>query len=178
MNNNDRIFTVRYSILVFISILAFSLQVSAVQAAGRLLVWPVEEDMTQMKARQSLHPYEIRKGQIAINREILPPDKKSNRHTRVVPSQGDEISFNLFADVQYDVKVDSVKRHANETVVVHGKLKNHTMRTVIMTIGSDGYLITLQDMKKGLLYRARGNSQDGSGSVTEIDMKKMPPVIR
>jgi hypothetical protein len=47
-----------------------------------------------------------------------------------------------------------------------------------MTIGSDGYLITLQDMKKGLLYRVRGNSQDGSGSVTEIDMKKMPPVIR
>lgn len=178
MNNNDRIFTVRYSILIFISILAFSLQISAVQAAGRLLIWPVEEAVTQMKARQSLHAYEIRKGQIAIQPEILPPDKKSNRQTRIVPAKGDEISLNFFADVQYDVNVDSVQRHANGTVVVNGKLKDHKMRTVIMTIGSDGYLITLQDMKKGLLYRVRGNSQDGSGSVTEIDMKKMPPVIR
>jgi hypothetical protein len=47
-----------------------------------------------------------------------------------------------------------------------------------MTIGSDGYLITVQDMNKDLLYRVSGNSGDGSGSVTEIDMKKMPPVIR
>ncbi len=178
MNNHDRIFTVRYSILIFISILAFFLQMSAVQAAGRLLVWPVKEDVTQMKARQILHPYEIRKGQIAIQQEILPPDKKLNRQTRIVPAQGDDISLNFFADVQYDVKVDSVKRHANETVVVHGKLKDHKMRTVIMTIGSDGYLLTLQDMKKGLLYRVRGNSRDGSGFVTEIDLRKMPPVIR
>lgn len=177
MGTIKRIFTVRHGLLIFIVMLALFLQLSTVYAANRLLVLPAEDE-TQMKARHSLNSYEIRRGSIVMSRQILPPDKKSNRLVRIVPSKGDELSLNLFEDVKYQVKVDLVKSHANGTVVVHGKLKDHKMRTVIITIGSDGYLITLQDMQKRLLYRVRGNSIDGSGSVTEIDMRKMPPVIR
>ena len=71
-----------------------------------------------------------------------------------------------------------MNHNADGTIIVNGILKDHKMRTVVMTIGSDGYLLTVQDMNKDLLYRVSGNSSDGSGSVTEIDMKKMPPVIR
>ena len=105
-------------------------------------------------------------------------DSKGNRRIQVVPSRGDTVSLNFFDDVKYDVKVDSVNHNADGTIIVHGILKDHKLRTVIMTIGSDGYIIRAQDMDKALLYRVSGNSRNGSGSVTEIDMKKMPPVIR
>ena len=165
--------------LILLAILTFFVQISVAQAANILIVWPAEEGVAKTKSKMVLQPHEIRKGKILISQDVLPPIAgKQNRRAQIVPSIGNYISLNLFSDIAYDVKVDSINRHANGTVVVSGKLKNHKMRTVIMTIGPDGYLITLQDIKKGLLYRLRGNSGDGSGSVTEIDMKKMPAVIR
>ena len=178
--SNDKIFTLHNRGWLFIAfILALLAQVSIAQGSGRLLVWPVKEDVTQMKAKVSLREHEVRKGKIAINQYMLPKtDSKGNRRIQVVPSKGDTVSLNFFDDVKYDVKVDSVNHNADGTIIVNGILKNHKMRTVVMTIGSDGYLVTVQDMNKDLLYRASGNTSNGSGSVTEIDMKKMPPVIR
>jgi hypothetical protein len=176
---NHKIFTPNYRGWLFIAvILALLAQVSIVQAAGRLLVWPVKEEVEQTKARVSLRHHEVRKGRIAISQNMLPKtDSKGNRR-QVVPSKGDIVSLNFFDDVKYDVKVDSVNHHADGTIIVNGILKDHKLRTVIMTIGSDGYIIRAQDMDKALLYRASGNARNGSGAVTEIDMKKMPPVIR
>lgn len=178
--SNDKIFTLNYRGRLFIAvIIALLAQVSIAQTAGRLLVWPVKEEVGQTKARVSLRQHEVRKGKIAINQYMLPKtDSKGNRRIQVVPSKGDTVSLNFFDDVAYDVKVDSVNHHADGTIIVNGILKDHKLRTVIMTIGSDGYLVTVQDMNKDLLYRVSGNSSTGSGSVTEIDMKKMPPVIR
>jgi hypothetical protein len=178
--SNDKILTLNYRGWLFIAvIIALIAQVSIAQAAGRLLVWPVKEEVAHTKARVSLRQHEVRKGNIAISQDMLPKtDSKGNRRIQVVPSKGDIISINFFDDVKYEVKVDSVNHNADGTIIVHGILKDHKLRTVIMTIGSDGYLITVQDMNKDLLYRVSGNSSNGSGSVTEIDMKKMPPVIR
>jgi hypothetical protein len=178
--SNDKIFTLNYRGWLFIAVIvALLAQVSIAQAAGRLLVWPVKEEVAQTKAKVSLRKHEVRKGNIAISQDMLPKsDSKGNRRIQVVPSKGDTISINFFDDVKYEVKVDSVNHNADGTIIVHGILKDHKLRTVIMTIGSDGYIITVQDMNKDLLYRVSGNSSNGSGSVTEIDMKKMPPVIR
>jgi hypothetical protein len=178
--SNDKIFTLHYRGWLFIAvILALLAQVSIAQGAGRLLVWPVKEEAAQTKAKVSLREHEVRKGKIAINQYMLPKtDSKGSRQMQVVPSKGDTVSLNFFDDAKYDVKVDSVNHNADGTIIVNGRLNNHKMRTVVMTIGSDGYLITVQDMNKDLLYRVSGNSGNGSGSVTEIDMKKMPPLIR
>jgi hypothetical protein len=178
--SNDKIFTLNYRGWLFIAVFLASLaQVSIAQGAGRLLVWPVKEEMAQTKARVSLREYEVRKGRIAITQDMLPnTDSKGNHRIQAVPSRGDTVSLNFFDDVKYDVKVDSVNHNTDGTIIVNGILKNHKLRTVILTIGSDGYIIRAQDMDKALLYRASGNSRNGSGSVTEIDMKKMPPVIR
>ena len=178
--SNHKIFTLNYRGWLLIAvILALLAQVSIAQGAGRLLVWPVKEEVGQTKARVSLRQYEVRKGKIAINQYMLPKtDSKGNRLIQVIPSKGDTVSLNFFDDVAYDVKVDSVNHNTDGTIIVNGILKNHKLRTVILTIGSDGYLVTVQDMNKDLLYRVSGNSSNGSGSVTEIDMKKMPPVIR
>ena len=178
--SNDKMFTLNDRGWLFISvILALLAQVSIAHGAGRLLVWPIKEEVAQTKARVSLRQHEVRKGKIAIPQDMLPnTDSKGNRRIQIVPSKGDTVSLNFFDDVAYDVKVDSVNHNADGTIIVNGILKDHKLRTVIMTIGSDGYIIRAQDMDKALLYRASGNSSNGSGSVTEIDMKKMPPVIR
>ena len=165
--------------LLIAFIFALLAQVSIAQGAGRLLVWPVKEEVTQTKSRFSLREHEVRKGRIAITQDMLPKiDQTGKRKARIVPLKGDTVSLNFFDDVKYDVKVDSVNHNADGTIIVHGSLKDHKLRTVTMTIGSDGYLVTVQDMNKDLLYRVSGNSGNGSGSVTEIDMKKMRPLIR
>ena len=170
----------RYIKGIFLSVvLAFFLFVSMANAANKLMAWPVKEEVTQTKANVVLKPHEVRKGKIAISQDILPRmDAKGKRLKQIAPSKGDIVSINLFDDVQYDVTVDSVNYNADGTIVIHGLLKNHKLRTVVMTIGSDGYLITVQDMNKAMLYRVSGSVVDGSGHVTEIDMRKMPPVIR
>ena len=66
--SNDKIFTLNYRGWLFIAvILALLAQVSIAQAAGRLLVWPVKEEVGQTKARVSLRQHEVRKGKIAIS---------------------------------------------------------------------------------------------------------------
>ena len=177
--NTHKIITRNYAEwLLAVAVLFLFAQVSVSHGAGRLLAWPVDEGVAQSQANVSLEPYEVRKGRIALALEIV--TGVSNRHAGIAVSQGDTdtASIGFFADVTYDVIVDSVKQQGDGTTIVNGKLKNHMMGTVVMTIGPDGFLITLQDMKKGLLYRVTGDSRQGSGTVTEIDMKKMPPVVR
>jgi hypothetical protein len=163
-------------------VLALFAHASISQGAGQLLAWPADEGVMQFRSTaEPLKSYEVRKGRIALSPEILPGSSGAvNRQVRIAASKSetDTASISLFADVAYEVIIDSVKHHADGTTIVNGKLKDHTMGTVVMTIGPDGFLITVQDMKKGLLYRVAGDSRQGSGTVTEIDMKKMPPVVR
>ena len=134
---------------------------------------------TQTTSNASLKSYEVRKGQIVLAREILPKRAGAeDSQTGPPPSKGEKISLNLFPDVTHEVNINSVRHYANGTMIISGKLKDHKNSTVVMTIGNEGFLMTVQDMNRAVLYRVRGNSLDGSGSVTEIDMKKMPPTIR
>jgi hypothetical protein len=176
---NCKIFSIKCKYLLLISVIMFLFgQVSIAHGANRLLISPVN-NQTQTKNKDSLQLHEVRKGKISLSQDMLPKTAaKGNRKGQVVPSKGDTVSLNLFDDVKYDVKVDSVEHHADGILIVNGKLMDHKLRTVLMTIGSDGYLITIKDMNKAKLFLMNGNSSDGSGSVTEIDMKKVPPVIR
>jgi hypothetical protein len=164
-------------------ILLLFLQVSISRSAGPLLSWPVEDGgaIQSRSTTESLKPHEVRRGRIALTPEILPgPAGVVNRQAGITASknESDTSSISLFSNVVYEVIIDSVKHHADGTMIINGKLKDHTMGTVVMTIGPDGFLITVQDMNRGLLYRAAGDSRQGSGSVTEIDMQKMPPMVR
>jgi hypothetical protein len=162
-------------------ILALFAQASISHGAGQLLTWPLDGAVTQSRSNASLKSYEVRKGQIALAQELLPgPAGGVDRQTGIAASKGDTdtVFISLFADVMYEVIIDSVKHHADGTMIISGKLKDHKMGTVVMTIGPDGFLITVQDMNRSMLYRATGDSRQGSGMVTEIDMKKMPPMIR
>ncbi|MFZ3156837.1 MAG: hypothetical protein WA124_04935 [Smithella sp.] len=165
-------------ILIYIFLALFA-QVSISYGAGRLLAWPKKEGITQTTSSASLKSYEVRKGQIVVARDILPKRAGAeDNQTGSPPARGEKISLNLFPDVTHEVNINSVRHYANGTMIISGKLKDHKNSTVVMTMGNEGFLMTVQDMNRAVLYRVRGNSLDGSGSVTEIDMKKMPPVIR
>ncbi|MDD5524130.1 MAG: hypothetical protein PHV90_02715 [Smithella sp.] len=165
-------------ILIYIFLALFA-QVSISYGAGRLLAWPKKEGITQTTSSASLKSYEVRKGQIVVVRDILPKRAGAeDNQTGSPPARGEKISLNLFPDVTHEVNINSVRHYANGTMIISGKLKDHKNSTVVMTMGNEGFLMTVQDMNRAVLYRVRGNSLDGSGSVTEIDMKKMPPVIR
>jgi hypothetical protein len=180
--NTHKIITRHYLVLIWaVAILAVFTQVSISHSADRLLAWPIDGGSAKVQSNVALKPHEVRKGQIALAPEILPKHGGAvDRRAEIAVSKGDTdtVSVNLFADVAYEVMIDSVKHLADGTMIINGKLKDHTMGTVVMTVGPDGFLITVQDMKKGLLYRAAGDSRQGSGSVTEIDMQKMPPMVR
>ena len=101
--------------------------------------------------------HELRRGGVELSPELLAPQKGAEdyRRTKIKPSRNadDTASIGLFPDVTYDVAVESVKHRSDSTIVMEGKLRDHKIRTVVMTVGPDAYLITVQDMNNGLLYR-------------------------
>ncbi len=149
-------------------------------SAERILVWPSNEVMVQLESNKNPEAHELRKGKIELSPDILPKQGSLDKKAAITPAKRDDdtVSINLFSDVNYDVIVDSVKHHADGTTIINGRLKDHKIETVVITIDPEGFLITVQDMKKGLLYRAKGDSRTGIGMVTEIDIQKMPPMIR
>jgi len=154
-------------------------EVSVCTGADRLLAWPADGVVKQSKTREPLKSHEIRRGGIALSQDILPnpQDARDRRHAAAV-SKGERVSIRLFDDVSYDVDIDSTTHHKNGAVSVSGKIRDHGMGTVVTTVGPDSFLMTVQDMKRSRLYRVTGDSRTGMGSVMEIDIGKMPPVIR
>ena len=156
-------------------------QASLCCGADRLLAWPSDGGGKQAKDREPFQAYEIRKGGIALSQDLLPePSGKADRRTTaaVALMKGETVSIRLFDDVSYDVDIDSTTHHKNGTFSISGKIRGHGMGTVVTTVGPEGFLMTVQDMKRSRLYRVTGDSRTGVGSVTEIDTTRMPPVIR
>ena len=154
-------------------------QVSLCCGADRLLAWPADGGGKQAKAREALQSHEIRKGGITLSQDILPKSsERAERRSAVAVSKGEAVSIRLFDDVTYDVDIDSETHHKNGTLSLSGKISGHNMGTVVTTVGPEGFLMTVHDMKRSRLYRVTGDSLTGAGLVTEIDTTKMPPVIR
>lgn len=154
-------------------------QASVSTGADRLLAWPADGGGKQAKTREPLKSHEIRKGGITLSQDILPkPSGEAGRGAGAAVSKGDRVSIGLFDDVSYDVDIDSETRHQNGAVSISGKIRGHDMGTVVTTVGPEGFLMTVHDMRRSRLYRVSGDSRTGVGEVTEIDTTKMPPVIR
>ncbi|MDD4091622.1 MAG: hypothetical protein PHQ63_03600 [Smithellaceae bacterium] len=162
-------------------ILFVLVHVAIAQGADRLLVQPREEGLAKSKAMviDQYQTYELRKGQITITPQIVPESFTATAGKAAVrDSKTNAFLVSFFSDVNYEVILDSVDTQPDGTKIISGKIKDHNLRTFTMTIASDGFIITLQDMNRQVLYRAVGNTLSGLGTVTEIDMKKIPPMIR
>lgn len=153
-------------------------QISFSHGAEHMLVWPRHDVTAHSAAKVSLHAYEIRKGPISIAPEILPQASSTARQASIAVSGGDTITITFFADVTYQVAVDSIMHHQDGTMTINARLNDHQIGTVVLTFGAEGFLITLQDLNRALLYRVTGDSRTTAGTVTEIDVTKIPPMIR
>jgi len=58
---------------------------------------------------------------------------------------------------------------------MNGKGRSKKLSTFSMTVTEENYLISYQDLDTATLYRVVGNTQTGRGTVTEIDLEKLPP---
>lgn len=163
-------------ILVAVVLTVFG-QASILYGAQHALVWPLDGGSMKV-AVGAYEVYEKRKGPIAIAPGILPQASGGKHQARIVISEGDSLTITFFADVTYRVSVDSMIRYPDGTITISARLDDHQIGTVVLTIGLDGFLITLQDMDRGLLYRVTGDSRVAAGTVTEIDTTKIPPMIR
>lgn len=174
-----RLFAPEYKAWILAAaVLVISGQMSLSHGAGHVLVWPLDEIKTGSEAKASLKSYEIRKGRIAISPEILPQASGTTSQSRIAVSRGDTVTVTFFADVTYQIAVDTVTYHPDGIMTIGGRLHDHMIRTAVLTIGPAGFLITLQDMNRALLYRVTGDSGQASGTASEIDMTKIPPMIR
>jgi hypothetical protein len=154
-------------------------QASFAHGAGRLLVWPATEATARAESNVSLDPHELRKGRIILAPGIVPPAPEAARQAQNnIVSKGESVTLSFFPDVAYQITADSLQRLPDGTVTVSARLEDHRIGTVVLTVGPEGFLITLQDLNRGRLYRATGDSRSSTGTVTEMDLMKMPPVIR
>lgn len=153
-------------------------QASFAHGAGRLLVWPATEATARAESNVSLEPHELRKGGIVLAPGIVLPAPEAARQAQNIVSKGESVDLSFFPDVTYQITADSQQRLPDGTVTVSARLEDHRIGTVVLTVGPEGFLITLQDLNRDRLYRATGDSRSSMGTVTEIDVTKMPPVIR
>ena len=90
----------------------------------------------------------IHPGRISISPEIMPQASGTASQSRIAISRGDIVTLTFFADVTYEVAVDAVTYHPDDIITISGGLHDHMNRTVVLTIGSASFLITLQDVNR------------------------------
>lgn len=83
----------------------------------------------------------------------------------------------MFEQHAYTVHVTSESRPEPDILNLSGKIDSEDIATLSMTVTADSYLITLQDLNTSKVYRIVGNSETGLGTVTEVDVRKMPPIL-
>ncbi len=124
-------------------------------------------------------PYIRRVGRVRFDTDVfMPAAPSSGRRSPVSGNfQGQALGLALFDDTRFEVNVDAASRPHGTTLNLQGRLANQSVATFTLTVTADGYLMTLQDLDSGRLYRVVGDTDGGDGRVTEIDLTKMPPVI-
>ncbi len=153
-------------------------QMSLANGSERLLVWPLDSSTASTSANVTLEPYEIRIGTIAISPALLPLVTGTASKSRIIISAGDTFTIKFFDDVAYIVTVDFASERSDGTMIINARINDQKIGTVVLTITPEGFLITLQDLNRSLLYRVTGISGLGTGTVTEINMTKIPQMIR
>ena len=107
--------------------------------------------------------------------QILSSRKDGVKKTGSFKGRVMDISF--FSDYLVKVLVDSDVRPQQNVLNLAGKLKSlNSMSTFSMTVTDESYLIFVRDLENKRIYRAVGNTQNGTGEVVEYDMTTFPPM--
>lgn len=106
---------------------------------------------------------------------FLPKSPKTGRRAAAKASfRGRALSVSFFPEQTYNIDVNHDSRPQKEMLSVNGKGRNKKLSTFSMTVTEDNYIMNYQDLDSATLYRVIGNTQTGLGTVTEIDLEKLP----
>jgi len=141
-------------------------------AAEYDFAWPVKgaaSGEVSAMAKSEVPPYMKRQGRIGIAVNLIVAAQALK--------PGDSLTLNFFEDSPYTVIVRTIKHDTNGIVTITGNIAGEDLSTFILTGSPESYLITLQDLSKSIVYRVSGDMLQGEGAVSEVDQKKMPPMI-
>jgi hypothetical protein len=136
-------------------------------AAEVTLVKPVQLTPAELVLEEPEEVYESRRGYIDLNVQPLLPALKI--------AETDILDLSFFSDARYRVVVQSASLEKNGVVSISGAMEGQQYGPFVLSVDKEGFLITLHDIERALLYRSSGGPPVNPGLVTEIDIKQLPP---
>jgi len=137
------------------------------------------DDAVSGTAPRAAEPYIRRVGRVRFDTDVfMPVSPRTGRRAPVSASfRSQSLGLAFFDDARFEVSVDATSRPQDAVLALRGRLANESVAAFTLTVTADGYLMTLHDLDGGLLYRVVGDTDTGTGRVTEVDVTKMPPVM-
>lgn len=174
-----------------LAVLLLGSGITQAQDAPRRLMSPVHSQVeTPKPPAQSIArgkdvptPYITRTGSVMLDvAQLMRRPASSVREapstdTAVAASGNEPFILEVFDYHEYAVQVTSESHPAPDVLNITGAINNEEIATVSITVTSESYLITIQDLKTATVYRIVGNTETGLGTVTEVDLRKMPPIL-
>lgn len=166
---------------IYLIILSFACSWAYAENDVFSILWPVElsESSTQL-SDGSHQPQEgqhiLRTGSVNLAVDRFLPEYPEKDNTTATSFNDAILAFSFFPDKQYSIRVDSEFRPGQNAYILNGRIIDQDMASFSMTVTSESYLITLQDLDEAIVYRVVGSSETGLGVVTEIDLTKTPPI--
>ncbi len=137
-----------------------------------------QADMANMASAEHAEPYINRVGSVSFTADLfLPTSAAGNRVAAENSFLGNVLLLSFFPGLDFNIIVDSETRPQQDTVSMSGHLQGADLSTFSMTVTTEGYIISLQNLETATVYRVVGNTKTRAGQVTEIDLKKMPPIL-
>ncbi len=155
---------------------------SASEAQNRIqTVWPLTEAFEMVGpalANVIPEPYLERHGKVLFAVDtFFPKSAETGIRTAAEQSFGNnEISISFFSDKQYDIRITGETRPQQDVLALNGQIADQSISTFSLTVTAEYYLLSLQDLNSGMIYRVSGDMHTGIGQVRKINPSKMPPI--
>jgi hypothetical protein len=127
--------------------------------------------------QQEHEAYIRRNGEVSFAADtFLPKSPKTGKRSAAAASfRGRSLSVSFFPEQTFDIDISRESRPQKGVLSMNGKGRSKKLSTFSMTVTEENYLISYQDLDTATLYRVVGSTQTGRGTVTEIDLEKLPP---
>lgn len=174
--------TIQYYVLTIHTVLVLILTAVTAPAANDSLkiiaLTPVtaSDNISANIVQDKGNVYIKRKGEVSFAADtFLPKSSKTGRRAAANTSfRGRALSVSFFPEQTFNIDVNHDARPQKDMLSVNGKGRSKKVSTFSMTVTEDTYIMNYQDLDTATLYRVIGNTQTGLGTVTEIDLEKLP----
>ncbi len=145
------------------------------------IIWPAPVHAARGPgvSAESSEPFVTRTGTVmfAVEQIVATDDRRGDLDTASASLRSRAMVLEFFPGISFTVIVDAQVGPQPEVLALSARRETDSLSTVSITVTPDSYLMTLQDLEKATVYRVVGDTQTGIGVVTEIDLKRMPPVL-